>query len=147
MIKVILGNSLVRRMIKFGIVGGLAFAASYLTYFGFCQYHLTKAPDVKQYYLIYKTLGDIVGLIVGFYINKYWTFRHEKRPDQNYFGKYFGVYLVTFFIGLGVIFIIIEYMPFVPYRLYVAPLVATGVGAILNFIGTNNLVFKVADKE
>lgn len=151
MIKLILSNVLVRKLIKFGIVGGTSFLVSYLFFLGCCQYHFHFVDNDMNYValMVYATLGDAVGLFVGFRLNKQWTFRHQAKSEQRYFGRYLLVYLVTFFINKGILLLVVEYLRIIPddIRLYSAPIIATAISAMLNFIGTNHIVFKLADED
>lgn len=143
MIKNLIRNQLVRKAIKFGLVGGTAFVVSYLTYVALCKYHLLQWGSIeKKNYLFYSAIGDIAGLLVGYVLNKKWTFRHHTQEEEKYFLRYFTVYAFTFVINKLILMLVIEYFTFVPHRLYVAPILATAVSAALNFIGTNVFVFK-----
>lgn len=82
MIRIILQNKLVRKLIKFGIVGAASFVAGYITYAVLCELHLMVYHDVKKYYLIYQVVGSIVGLFVSYAVNKNWTFRHQTQKKK-----------------------------------------------------------------
>ena len=49
MIRIILQNKLIRKIIKFGIVGAASFIAGYITYAVLCEIHLMMYQDVKKY--------------------------------------------------------------------------------------------------
>lgn len=148
MIKVILGNVLLRKLIKFSITGGAAFGVSYLIYVYLVNRELKASGTADDVYLIYKTLGDIAGLMVSFLVNKYWTFRHQRQQGKKYFTGYFMVYFITFFLNIGITKVIVDYLTFLPdLRLYFAPIISTGICAVINFLATNNLVFKVAVED
>ena len=100
--------------------------------------------DLLVYYLLLNLLSTemskgisfIIGSVVAFVINKYWTF---EKPEKSYKEMIrFGVlYLTT--LGLNVMTnkIVLDYTDIV----LVSFIVATGISTILNFVGQKLLVF------
>ena len=100
--------------------------------------------DLLVYYLLLNLLSTemskgisfIIGSVVAFVINKYWTF---EKPEKSYKEMIrFGVlYLTT--LGLNVMTnkIVLDYTDIV----LVSFIVATGISTILNFVGQKWLVF------
>ena len=100
--------------------------------------------DLLVYYLLLNLLSTevskgisfIIGSVVAFIINKYWTF---KKPEKSYkemiqFGVLYGTTL-----GLNVMTnkIVLDYTDIV----LVSFTVATGISTILNFVGQKWWVF------
>jgi putative flippase GtrA len=100
--------------------------------------------DLLVYYLLLNLLSTevskgisfIIGSVVAFIINKYWTF---KKPEKSYkemiqFGVLYGTTL-----GLNVMTnkIVLDYTDIV----LVSFIVATGISTILNFVGQKWWVF------
>ena len=100
--------------------------------------------DLLVYYLLLNLLSTemskgisfIIGSVVAFVINKYWTF---EKPEKSYKEMIrFGVlYLTT--LGLNVMTnkIVLDYTDIV----LVSFIVATGISTILNFVGQKWWVF------
>lgn len=101
--------------------------------------------DLVTYYIllnflshdIAKAISFLLGTVVAFVINKYWTFeKHEKSYKEI---VQFGI-LYSSTLGANVITnkIVLDYTEVV----FLAFLIATGVSAVLNFIGQKWWVFK-----
>lgn len=148
------------KFIKFGIVG---FAAAMVSLFVFWITTL----QFPQYNLIAKGIGYIMGFFVGFTLNKFWTYVEHTEDGEKYLVKYLMVYAITFFIYLGFNFtcdhIIRLHQPFYwaldlfnlntikayayEHDTTVSNLVSIVLNAVLNFLGTNYLVFKVPEPD
>ena len=100
--------------------------------------------DLLVYYLLLNLLSSevskgisfMIGSVVAFIINKYWTF---KKPEKSYKEMIqFGV-LYSTTLGLNVMTnkIVLDYTSMV----LVSFLVATGISTILNFVGQKWWVF------
>ena len=84
-----------------------------------------------------KAMSFLLGTVVAFIINKYWTFeKHEKSYKEM---MKFGI-LYSLTLGANVMTnnIVLEYTSLI----FLAFLVATGVSTVLNFIGQKFWVFK-----
>jgi putative flippase GtrA len=101
--------------------------------------------DLATYYIllnffdtdIAKAISFLLGTIVAFIINKYWTF---EKPERSYKEiAQFGL-LYSFTLGANVITnkIALDYTQIV----FLAFLVATGVSTVLNFVGQKWWVFR-----
>ncbi|MGE4457261.1 MAG: GtrA family protein [Arcobacteraceae bacterium] len=101
--------------------------------------------DLVTYYILLnffhhdvaKAISFLLGTIVAFVINKYWTFeKHEKSYKEIF---QFGL-LYTFTLGANVIVnkLVLDNTNIV----FLAFLVATGVSTVLNFLGQKYWVFK-----
>jgi putative flippase GtrA len=101
--------------------------------------------DLLIYYILLKSLNSdlakgisfLVGTIVAFIINKYWTF---EKPDKSVKEVLqFGI-LYSTTLGLNVMTnkIMLSYTSIV----FLSFFVATGVSTILNFVGQKFWVFK-----
>ena len=106
--------------------------------------------DASTYALMLKWLDEpfakgisfILGSIVAFIINKYWTFE-SKSLSMSEMVTFSVLYLFTLFVNVtvnqGVLMIN-------PLWYFLAFLVATGSSTILNFIGMKFWVFKNNDE-
>ncbi|KAB7892657.1 GtrA family protein [Poseidonibacter ostreae] len=101
--------------------------------------------DLVTYYMllnflphdIAKAISFLLGTVVAFIINKYWTFEKYERSYKEIL-KFALLYSVT--LGANVVTnnLFLEYTSLV----FVAFLVATGVSTVLNFIGQKWWVFR-----
>jgi len=89
-----------------------------------------------------KAISFVCGSIVGFIINKYWTFKSSVFSIKEIF-KYTILYVVTAFINSQVN----KYVMLVFKHELFAFLCATGVSTILNFLGQKFLIFKKGDDK
>ena len=105
--------------------------------------------DLVMYYIllnfmphdISKAVSFLLGTVVAFVINKYWTFeKHEKSYKEML--KFGILYSLTLGANVMTNKMILEYTSLV----FLAFLVATGVSTVLNFIGQKWWVFKVPDR-
>jgi hypothetical protein len=118
-----------KEILKFLVGGGTAVIVDFLTYKIFMILGVERT--------VAKTLSFICGSIVGFIINKYWTFKSSKFEIKEIL-KYIVLYIVTAFINSQVnkyILLLFESEMF-------AFLCATGVSTILNFLGQKFLIFR-----
>ena len=86
---------------------------------------------------ISKALSFLLGTVVAFVINKYWTFEKDEKSYKEIM-KFGVLYSLTLGANVMTNKIILEYTTLV----FLAFLVATGVSTVLNFIGQKWWVFK-----
>lgn len=148
------------KLLKFIIVGATAAITSL-----FVSWLISLS--FPQYNLIGKAIGYIIGFFVGFTLNKIWTYVDRAEDGERYLMKYMIVYAITF-----VVYLLFNYVcdhvlrlhqPFYwvldvlqlhqlseiayTYDTSVSNFVSILVNSILNFLGTNYLVFKVPRPE
>lgn len=103
------------------------------------------ATDLGTYYLllgyldpaIAKTISFLMGTIIAFIINKYWTFEKHERSYSEVV-KFALLYTATLFANVATNEIVLNQFHIV----FLAFLIATGVSTILNFIGQKWWVFR-----
>ena len=117
-----------KEILKFLVGGGTGVIVDFLTYKIFMILGIERT--------IAKTLSFICGSIVGFIINKYWTFKSPKFQIREIL-KYAALYLVTAFINSQ----INKYTLLLFGSEMFAFLCATGVSTVLNFLGQKFLIF------
>ena len=118
-----------QEILKFLVGGGTAVVVDFLTYKIFMIIGIERT--------IAKTLSFICGSIVGFIINKYWTFKSPKFQIKEIL-KYTVLYILTAFINSQVN----KYTLLLFGNEMFAFLCATGVSTILNFLGQKFLIFR-----
>lgn len=114
-------NKLKKEVSRFLIAGFSAVGTDLCTYYillNFLTHDLAKA------------ISFIIGTVVAFVINKYWTFEKHKKSYIEMI-KFGVLYSVT--LGANVVTnnVVLEYTNIV----ILAFLVATGISTVLNFIG------------
>lgn len=117
-----------REIMRFLVGGGTAVITDYVLYY-FLKLYLNIS--------ISKALSYIAGAIVGFIINKFWTFE-SKHFSYNEIIRYCILYLcsaiINTLVNKGIISLFnISILAF---------LCATGVSTIINFLGQKFLVFR-----
>ena len=117
-----------KEILKFLVGGGTAVITDFLTYKIFMISGIERT--------VAKTLSFICGSIVGFVINKYWTFKSPKFQIKEIL-KYTILYIITAFINSQVN----KYTLLLFGSEFFAFLCATGVSTILNFLGQKFLIF------
>ena len=101
--------------------------------------------DMGSYFLLLKVLPHdyskgvsfLLGTIVAYYINKYWTF--EKRTKL--YGE-IGKFAILYSLTLGINVLVNRIVLTLFQSMLLAFLMATGVSTILNFLGQKTWVFK-----
>ena len=115
-------------ILKFLVGGGTAVIIDFLVY------KILMIVGIER--TIAKTISFICGSIVGFIINKYWTFKSPKFQIKEIL-KYTILYIITAFINSQVN----KYTLLLFGSEFFAFLCATGVSTILNFLGQKFLIF------
>lgn len=117
--------------IKFCIVGVIATLVNY----GFFYLFLNQ---LKVHYLLSSSFGFICGLIVGYPLNKYWTFS-SKEKAVSHAAPYLAIYLFSLILSLFFLKIAVDYFKLLPE---IANVLVIGLTTCTNFIGTKFFVFK-----
>ncbi len=139
-------NRRLLKLFRFCVVGGTAFFLSILVF----NVLKTLIPFFGVHFVIASVIGDLSGLVYGFYINKHWTYSSQKKEEEKYFLKYMVLYAVTIainglllkgFIGVLTHYTILDESISQNIKENVAKIAATVITTGLNFIGTNYVIF------
>lgn len=125
-------KQLLNRFIKFLIVGGTCTLINYAIF-----YFLFNFFSVQ--YLLSSAIGYTSGLVIGYYINKFWTYSVDRDSEEKYMFKYLAVYIASLAGSTLFLKLLVDILSLDP-RL--ANIFAIGLSTITNFVGTNFLVFK-----
>lgn len=123
----------IKELLKFLVGGGSAVLTDYAVY----NLLLSAGTDMS----LSKTVSYICGAIIGFIINKLWTFE-SKGFSQKEIYKYILLYAVSAGINAG----INKLVMLLAGIQILAFLCATGVSTVINFLGQKFFVF-VKQKE
>ncbi|MBP7282760.1 MAG: GtrA family protein [Leptospiraceae bacterium] len=127
-----MNKDLLNRFIKFLVVGGICTIINYIIFYVLFNYFGVQ-------YLLSSAIGYTSGLVIGYYVNKFWTYQVERDSQEKYMFKYLFVYLAS--LGASTLFLkfLVEFLNLNPV---LANIFAIGLSTITNFVGTNFLVFK-----
>ena len=123
----------------FLIVGTLTVCVDYFFYQLLLRSEFLSVP-------IAKALGFIAGTVFAYFANRYWTFNH-RSPTAQSIVRFYVLYGLTLFVNVTTNALIIKVFPSLDVVVHVAFLVATGLSAILNFIGLKMFVFNQIKHE
>jgi len=95
---------------------------------------------------IAKALGFIAGTVFAYFANRYWTFNH-RSPSSGSIVRFYVLYGLTLLVNVLTNALIIKALPSLDLAVYLAFIVATGLSAVLNFIGLKKFVFNQVKHE
>ena len=122
--KKILEKKIIKQILKFGVVGGLAFVIDYAL-----LYLLTEFLNI--HYLVSSIISFSVSVIFNYILRIKWVFDVNKKQDV----KEFIIFIVLSIIGLGINSLIMYIMVDLMNVYYMASkIVATAVVMVYNFI-------------
>ena len=90
------------------------------------------------YYTLASAMGFIAGVFAGYGFNLAWTFEAKGQYAQ-YIYKYYIVYTVSLFLGLGFLEFLVSALSVIPE---IANVLTIGLTTCTNFMGTKFWVFK-----
>lgn len=109
------------------------------TFLNFSSYYLILLLEIN--YLIAATIGYFIGVIVGFILNNFWSFKKpsiSKRTINNKIVRYLLVYIFSLISGLILLETLVGYLSFYEVSAYVIMIAIT---TATNYIGLKFLVF------
>lgn len=122
--KKILEKKIIRQILKFGVVGGLAFVIDYVL-----LYSLTEFLNI--HYLISSIISFSISVIFNYILSIKWVFDVNKKQDV----KEFIIFIILSVIGLGINSLIMYTMVDLMNVYYMASkIVSTAVVMVYNFI-------------
>ncbi len=121
-----------KQFAKFAAVGFLSTTLNYGLFF--YSYNL-----IKLNYISASALGYISGLILGYLLNKSWTYQYSGTKQSQIIYKYLTVYIGSLLLGLIVLKILVNNYGF---DANLANILVIGLSTITNFSGTKFWVFK-----
>lgn len=122
--------SLNRELPRFLVAGFSAVATDFVSYLMLIEY-LDK-PYAKG-------ISFVLGSVVAFLVNKYWTFSSGRAHSVNEIFKFGALYMSTLIANV----LVNQVALFIfPALLMLAFLMATGTSTVLNFLGMKFWVFK-----
>ena len=92
-----------------------------------------------MHYIFSSSTGYLIGLLFGYYFNKYWTFNEKVMIGKLYIVKYSIAQLSGLIITQVILLLIVEILFFNPL---LANGISIGFAAILSFILIDVFVFR-----
>ena len=130
-------NRLLSRIIGFSIVGGVSTIINYASFV-----FMYKA--LQFHYIFSSSVGYLIGLLLGYYLNKNWIFFQKVIIGKSYVVKYSVAQLAGLFFSQVLLWSLVEILCFGPL---LANLIALGLASIASFILIDLFVFKAAGEN
>ncbi|MCP1446897.1 putative flippase GtrA [Pseudomonas sp. GGS8] len=128
-----------RELAVFLVVGSLTVLIDFLTYRGLVW---TGWMSVDQA----KAAGFLTGTLFAYFANKVWTFGHKEHAPGSVW-RFVLLYAITLSANVLVNAGCLALLSTMSIAVPVAFLIATGVSAVLNFLGMKLFVFKTSNLE
>jgi len=124
-------ESSTKQFVKFVLVGSISTVINYGFFF-------LLYSTLSLNYIIAAAIGYVIGLLVGFIINKSWTFQAQDK-SRNFIFDYLIIYILSLLIGILFIRFLVEELKIMPE---IANILVIGLITLTNFIGVKFFVFK-----
>lgn len=126
-----IGNELVLKFLKFGIVGASGLGVD----FGF-TYIFKEKINLNRY--LANAIGFLLAASSNYFLNRIWTFHSE---DPNIATQYFS-FLIVSIIGLGINTLFLYFFEMkLKFNFYIAKVFAIGITTLWNFIANYMITF------
>jgi len=130
-------NDLLGRVIRFSVVGTVSTAANYI-----CFVLLYKV--LQLHYVSSSSIGYVIGLLLGYSLNKNWTFIKKVAIGKSYIFQYSTAQIAALIFCQALLFYLVEFFRIDPL---LANVIALAVGAIVSFLLIDIFVFKPMNKK
>lgn len=121
-----------KQFVRFIIIGVFSTVVNYLAFY--LLFH-----QASFNYMLASAFGFILGVVVGYSLNKYWTFEVGRDAQDQFVYKYGAVYLASLLLGLLFLKFLVGSLDLPPDF---ANFVTIGLTTCTNFIGVKYFVFK-----
>jgi len=118
--------------LRFLIVGAFASIINLLCFF--ILFYKLNVFDTMSYSISY-----VVGVAIGYYFNKKWSFNYKNKSNKALFFKYLLVYTLNLFLGMGSFELVLILLDIEEILVQTIVIIIT---ANLNFLGLKKLVFR-----
>ena len=118
--------------LRFLIVGAFASIINLLCFF--ILFYKLNVFDTMSYSISY-----VVGVAIGYYFNKKWSFNYKNKSNKALFFKYLLVYALNLFLGMGSFELVLILLDIEEILVQTIVIIIT---ANLNFLGLKKLVFR-----
>jgi putative flippase GtrA len=123
-----------RELVIFLLVGSLTVLVDFITYRGLIEFQVMEVHMAKA-------LGFVVGTLVAYFANRFWTFSHESYVPGSAL-RFAALYSSTLGANVFINALSLKLFADAAAAFQVAFLFATGISASLNFLGLKFFVFR-----
>jgi len=128
----LLKNKIGIQFYKFIVTGIISTLANYSIFYLLLDF-------LRVNYLISSASGFLFGMIIGYFLNRNWSFQIQKKTNIEEIMKYFFVYVFSLIISLIFLKIMVD---IVKINIKLANFFALILTTCTNFIGIKIIVFK-----
>jgi len=129
-----LNKTSLARLIKFSLAGGINTVVTYAFYAGLIWLGVHFNPALAGEY--------IVGIVLGFLLNRIWTFSDRRHLDHP-FRKYLATYALVFLVNL----VLLNALVWAGLHPLPGQAVALGLATLASYLLQKNWVFKSRQKQ
>jgi putative flippase GtrA len=136
-----------KQIIKFTLTGMMAVLVDMAVYYSMLYILKGEAKWIWGHEVWAKTTSFMFGVLVTSHVNRLWTGKQNDR-DNKRLAKFTALYSTALVVNVGtntfLLYLLHSFSLFepLPYKYMIAFLGATGVSAVMNFIGQKLWVFK-----
>lgn len=118
------------RFLTVGVISTIVNYTSFvaLLYYAHIQYQVASA------------CAFALGLVVGFPLNKSWTYQDKSKTSFNVILRYITVYTISILVSTISLYILIKKLH---TNTHISEIISISITTIINFIGTKCWVFRV----
>ena len=124
-------ESSTKQFVKFVLVGSISTVINYGFFF-------LLYSTLSLNYIIAAAIGYVIGLLVGFIINKSWTFQAQDK-SRNFIFDYLIIYILSLALGMLFLEFLVKQLNLIAE---IANILVIGLTTFTNFVGIKFLVFK-----
>lgn len=119
---------------RFLLVGSLSTTVNYLVFFG-------SAYLLDIYYILASTIGYLSGLVVGYVLNRNWTFSTSKAISKQHheIARYLLLNATSLVLSLLCLHLLVDWLSL---PAWFSNILAIAVSTTTNFLGLKFVVFK-----
>ena len=124
-------HNTLRQLVRFMVTGVLTNIVNYLVFFLFL-----RAAHI--YYMLSSAIGFMAGFIIGFIVNRSWTFSVKDNSHVR-LTRFFILNIISLLVNMFTIWLFTDIIKIVPE---ISQLIAIAVSSVINFSGSKIWVFK-----
>ncbi|MFD2494273.1 GtrA family protein [Amycolatopsis jiangsuensis] len=132
------GPGLLGQLIRFGLIGGFCALLDLGTYSLLRAVGMDAVPWVD----VARAISFVVGTTTAFFLNRRFTFAGGRRDGNSQVGAFVLLYVVTFFVAVGVNQLMLHVLPESAWKATLAWVVSQATATVINFVMLKWVVFR-----